>query len=108
MKAEQKLKEKSEKAKECDKPEESKVAAKATGKEEDVTPNEYFRIRTAMVQKMKESGGDPYPHKYLVDTSLQDFIDKYSHLSTGQAEEAVTVSVAGNVFTRNTRNINWT
>ena len=48
--------------------------------EEDVTPNEYFRIRTAMVQKMKESCGNLYPQKCLLDTTLQDFVEKYSRL----------------------------
>ena len=56
------------------------MAAKATDNEEDVTPNEYFRIRTAMVQKMKESGGNLYPQKCLLDTTLQDFVEKYSRL----------------------------
>ena len=99
LKAEQKLKEKEEKEKQN--PEKQAEAAKKPStkdavKEEEITPNEYFKLRSSTIMKMKEAGQAPYPHKYHVDTSLQDFIDKYNSLSASEALESVTLSVAGN------------
>lgn len=67
--------------------------------EEDISPNEYFKLRTGAIQKLKTIGGDshPYPHKFHVSISLQDFIDKYSHLNEGEVVESDKVSVAGRV-----------
>jgi len=93
LKAEQKLKEKAEKEK--NKPEEQVVtkATKDALKEEEITPNEYFKLRSAMIQGMGTQV--TYPHKYHVDISLQDYIDKFTHLTNGQALEAESFSIAG-------------
>jgi len=95
LKAEQKLKEKAEKEK--NKPEEQVVtkATKDALKEEEITPNEYFKLRSAMIQGMGTQV--TYPHKYHVDISLQDYIDKFTHLTNGQALEAESFSIAGRI-----------
>ncbi|XP_044751855.1 lysine--tRNA ligase isoform X2 [Coccinella septempunctata] len=66
--------------------------------DEDISPNEYFKLRTGAIMKLKGLGGEshPYPHKFHVSISLQDFIDKYSHLNDGDVESE-KVSVAGRV-----------
>jgi Lysyl-tRNA synthetase (class II) len=46
---------------------------------------------------MKEQGPHPYPHKFTVTSSLEDFIEKYSDLPDAQVLENVTLSVAGRV-----------
>jgi len=94
LKAEQKLKEKAEKEK--NKPEE-KVVAKANkdALKEEITPNEYFKLRSSMIQAMSTEVA--YPHKYHVDISLQDYIDKFSHLTNGQALETESFSIAGRI-----------
>lgn len=53
--------------------------------EEEVSPNEYFKLRTQAVAKLKEldQSRHPYPHKFHVSISLEDFIDKYSNLQPG-------------------------
>ncbi|XP_045472346.1 lysine--tRNA ligase isoform X2 [Harmonia axyridis] len=67
--------------------------------DEDISPNEYFKLRTGAIQKLKTVGGDnhPYPHKFHVSISLQDFIEKYSHLNDGDVVESDNVSLAGRV-----------
>lgn len=96
LKAEQKAKEKAEKAVQQvqqEKPKEKKPA------EEEVSPNEYFKLRTQMVANLKSQGGEnhPYPHKFHVSTSLQEFIEKYSGLKDGEVVEKDKLSVAGRV-----------
>ncbi|KAK9510250.1 hypothetical protein O3M35_005073 [Rhynocoris fuscipes] len=94
LKAEQKAKEKAnkEKAKPVEvKPKENKV------NEEDVSPNEYFKIRTKAIQDLKAANLNPYPHKFHVSISLTDFIDTYNHLKDGEIIENKEVSVAGRV-----------
>lgn len=97
MKAEQKLKEKAEKA------EQHKVVAnetKTTKKsEEEISPNEYYKLRSAAIEALKTGPNDehPYPHKFNVTISLEEFVEKYSHLNSGDILENVTCSVAGRV-----------
>ena len=76
FKAEKKEKEKLEK--ELAKQQTQDQNEKKVIHEESEDPNEYFKLRTQMVNQLKEAGQHPYPHKYLVTMSLTDFIQKYS------------------------------
>ncbi|XP_011201876.2 lysine--tRNA ligase isoform X2 [Bactrocera dorsalis] len=104
LKAEQKAKEKAEK-------EAQKAAAasanadnnapkkkSAAASEEEISPNEYFKLRSAAVVDLKKSPEThPYPHKFNVSISLENFIKKYENLKEGEMLEDVSLSVAGRV-----------
>ncbi|XP_018792304.1 PREDICTED: lysine--tRNA ligase isoform X2 [Bactrocera latifrons] len=104
LKAEQKAKEKAEK-------EAQKAAAasanadtnapkkkSAAASEEEISPNEYFKLRSAAVVDLKKSPEThPYPHKFNVSISLENFIKKYENLKDGEMLEDVSLSVAGRV-----------
>ncbi len=92
LKAEQKAKEKAEKA---PAPVEGSKKTKDALNDEDINPNEYFKLRSLAVQQLKSTKISPYPHKYHVDTSLQEYIEKFTYLTNGQALEDQTFSVAG-------------
>jgi len=64
---------------------------------EEITPNEYFKLRSNAVEELKkDQSTHPYPHKFQVSTSLTDFIEKYGNtLQDGQSLDEVEVSVAG-------------
>ncbi|XP_045767125.1 lysine--tRNA ligase isoform X1 [Maniola jurtina] len=96
LKAEQKLKEKAEKVAQQPVITTEKKSAKA---EEEISPNEYYKLRTAAVAALKNGSKDdhPYPHKFTVTISLEEFIEKYNNLNSGDVLENVTVSVAGRV-----------
>ncbi|XP_013133921.1 PREDICTED: lysine--tRNA ligase isoform X2 [Papilio polytes] len=96
MKAEQKLKEKAEKVAQQPAP---NVEKKSTKTDEEISPNEYYKIRSAAVAALKtgEREDHPYPHKFTVSTSLEAFINKYISLNSGEILENVTVSVAGRI-----------
>ncbi|XP_022914241.1 lysine--tRNA ligase isoform X2 [Onthophagus taurus] len=95
LKAEQKAKEKAEKA-EKQPPVQAKQKKES---EEEISPNEYFKLRTQAVTHLKSLSPNehPYPHKYHVSISLQEFIDKYSYLKNEQVLEDEIVSIAGRV-----------
>lgn len=66
--------------------------------EEEISPNEYFKLRSAAVTELKSNPQThPYPHKFHVSISLEDFIKKYSHLKDGETLENEKLSVAGRV-----------
>ena len=103
MKAEKKAQEKAEKEKNMDKNTNTNQDKKNQGtgdkiQEEEITPNQYLELRSAAVEKLKKTEGQhPYPHKFNVDISLTEFIEKYQGLSDGTTVEDVTLSVAGRV-----------
>ena len=102
MKAAQKEKEKLEKdaQKAAAGTAESKDDAKKENKidESEISPNEYFKLRSTTVNELKKSEDThPYPHKFHVSTSLEDFIAKYSSLQDGEMLENENLSLAGRV-----------
>ncbi|XP_064610415.1 lysine--tRNA ligase-like isoform X2 [Liolophura sinensis] len=99
LKAEQKAKEKAEKAEK----EEQAAAAEAKPPpidEAQIDPNEYFKLRLAQITELKQKGENPYPHKFHVTLSLEDFISKYNDTPSGEILEDVDVSVAGRIHAK--------
>ena len=58
-------------------------------------PQEYFKLRTRAIEKLKASDCHPYPHKFHVELSLEKFIEKYEDTQPGTVLEKTVVSVAG-------------
>lgn len=93
LKAEQKAKEKAEK--EAAKAASAPAAGSAEGKkkpvsalDEEISPNEYFKLRSAAVSELKKSPEThPYPHKFHVSISLENYINKYGNLKEGEMLE---------------------
>jgi len=65
--------------------------------EEDISPNEYFKIRSRAVEELKSEGSHPYPHKFHVTTSLTSFLADYDSLTDGQTVSDKEVRVAGRI-----------
>lgn len=100
MKAEQKAKEKTEKGQATLQNGTAPLAKVLNGdaiNEAEITPNEFFKLRSVAVEKLKKiPGAHPYPHKFNVTTSLEGFIEQYNHVADGEKLD-VTVSVAGRI-----------
>lgn len=64
--------------------------------EEEISSNEYLKLRIQHVQKEKEEGKTVYPHKFHVSISLVDFIKKYETLAQEEASDEV-LTVAGRI-----------
>lgn len=107
QKADQKLKEKAEKvasALQNGTAPVKKAAAAIDGgavsaiDETDITPNEFFKLRSVAVEELKKNPEThPYPHKFNVTISLESFIEKFGHVADGERLDDVKVSVAGRV-----------
>ncbi|OCH88627.1 lysyl-tRNA synthetase [Obba rivulosa] len=76
-------------------------AAKEAGpKDEDLSPNQYFEIRSRHIQKLKETQNpNPYPHKFHVSTAIPSYIEKYGPEGKIKAGEKldITESLAGRI-----------
>ena len=97
-KNEQKRRQKAEKkaAEKAEKEAQKAVDAAAKGEpekktdkssDEDITPNEYFKLRSAKIEELKLGPNHPYPHKFHVNISLTEFIETYSSLESGETKE---------------------
>lgn len=98
LKAEQKAKEKAEKV--IIAPAVNNVASSKEEKidEENISPNEYFKLRSSAIAELKlKPETDPYPHKFHVSTSLEEFIEKYNDLGVGEVKDDVKLSIAGRI-----------
>lgn len=65
--------------------------------EESMDPNQYHEIRKNTMLAIKKAGGNPYPHKFHVELSLTEFIEKYENLDTGVHKSDVLTSISGRV-----------
>jgi len=96
-KAAEKAEKEAERAAEQAKNPTSAASAKPKINEEEISPNEYFKIRSAAVEELKSGGNHPYPHKFHVSTSLTAFVEAYDSLEAGQTLKEKEVRVAGRI-----------
>ncbi|XP_017964523.1 lysine--tRNA ligase isoform X2 [Drosophila navojoa] len=101
LKAEQKAKEKAEKEATrlaTETPDAGQKKKSSAEQEEEISPNEYFKLRSAAVADLKQtSENHPYPHKFHVSISLEKFIEQYAQLKDGETLDQVNLSVAGRI-----------
>uniref|UniRef100_A0A493SUH6 Lysine--tRNA ligase n=3 Tax=Anas platyrhynchos TaxID=8839 RepID=A0A493SUH6_ANAPP len=106
LKAERKIAEKEAKQKEQSEKHSNKPSLTSDSEnnigadEENLDPNQYYKIRSHAIQQLQGTNEDPYPHKFHVDLSLSDFIEKYSHLQPGDHLTDITVRVAGRIHAK--------
>ncbi|KXN66371.1 cytoplasmic lysine-tRNA ligase Krs1 [Conidiobolus coronatus NRRL 28638] len=67
--------------------------------EEALNPNQYFEIRSKAVKGLMDNGPNPYPHKFHVEVSIPEFIEKYSHFEAGDRSEQL-ITVAGRIHNK--------
>ena len=72
------------------------TAAKPKVSEEEISPNEYFKLRSQAVEELKQEN-HPYPHKFHVSISLTNYLQEYETLKDGDTLKDVEVRVAGRV-----------
>eukprot|EP00834_Sanchytrium_tribonematis_P004051 NODE_181_length_13917_cov_0.838110.p3 type:complete len:557 gc:universal NODE_181_length_13917_cov_0.838110:12847-11177(-) len=62
---------------------------------DDLTPNQYYEIRTQSIKTLPKEMY--YPHKFSVSVSLPIYIEKYNHLKESERREETTESIAGRI-----------
>ncbi|EYE95164.1 lysine--tRNA ligase KRS1 [Aspergillus ruber CBS 135680] len=103
LKKRQKLREKEAKKKEKEAAAPPKTQKKASAEEEEanLTPNQYFEIRSKRINKLRETKHpDPYPHKFNVTDDLRQFLKTYEGLEKGDQKPETTVRIAGRIYTK--------
>ncbi|KAJ7151035.1 hypothetical protein C8R46DRAFT_962869 [Mycena filopes] len=76
-------------------------AAAAQPAEDDLSPNQYYELRSRQIRHLKETQQpNPYPHKFHVTRSITSYIDTYGpegKVPAGTKLEGVQESLAGRV-----------
>ncbi|KAJ2864173.1 lysyl-tRNA synthetase [Coemansia erecta] len=68
--------------------------------EEELNPNQYFEIRSKAIDKMREEGPYPYPHKFHVTMSVPAFIEAFGALQPGESKPDVEVTLSGRIHNK--------
>ena len=75
------------------------MAVEKVVEKEELDPRKYLENRIKYITDLKNSGINPYPHKFHVSIRLPAFKEKYDSITTkGQFIQDETVSVSGRVF----------
>jgi len=99
QKARQKEEEKKKKAAERGPaPAPKKAAGGAEAAEKDLTPNQYFEIRSRNINKLRETKSpNPYPHKFNVTYDLRKFAEEFGHLKSGEHAKDKIIQIGARV-----------
>ncbi|XP_074318131.1 lysine--tRNA ligase, cytoplasmic-like [Silene latifolia] len=73
---------------------------------ESIDTKQYFENRLKSLAAVKETGGNPYPHKFSPTISIPEYIQKYSGIENGVHLESVQVSLAGRLMTKRSSSSN--
>ncbi|KAG8738628.1 lysyl-tRNA synthetase [Ceratobasidium sp. 428] len=101
LKRRQKEREKAAKKAAAPPPPAGKPKADAGPSEEDLTPNQYFELRSRQIQKLRETQSpNPYPHKFDVTQSISSYVSEFGKpglIENGGAIQDKTISLAGRI-----------
>ncbi|KAI9708601.1 MAG: lysyl-tRNA synthetase [Bogoriella megaspora] len=82
-------------------PPKAKKASTAEQDEMELTPNQYFEIRSRAINRLRETHQpNPYPHKFQVNTDLREFVKKYQDIKTGQHLKDVEIRIGARIYTK--------
>ncbi|KAJ3494360.1 hypothetical protein NLG97_g4136 [Lecanicillium saksenae] len=76
-----------------------KTGASSEAAEKDLTPNQYFEIRSRTVNELHEQG-KAYPYKFEVTYDIRNFEKEFSHLKNGEIDKNKTLAIAGRIYVR--------
>ncbi|GES75253.1 lysyl-tRNA synthetase [Rhizophagus clarus] len=67
-------------------------------KEPDLEQSQYFNYRSKIIDELRHTKDpNPYPHKFNVDVTISQFIQKNSHIKAGQVNTEEIVRIAGRI-----------
>ncbi|CAL0301521.1 unnamed protein product [Lupinus luteus] len=89
-----------EKAKKAAELQQAKANSKSASAadEDDMDPTQYHENRLKYLAAQKAEGNNPYPHKFFVTLSIDQYIKKYEGLSDGEHLEDISVSLSGRIM----------
>jgi len=99
QKAEKKAQEKQEKAAQSTQ-KEGAESSKNTIDEEEISPNEYFKLRCKQTEQLAATGVNVHPHKFHVSISMGAYLKKYDYLKNEECAEDQVETIAGRVYSK--------
>ena len=79
----------------------------AEEEEKELTPNQYFEIRSRNIENLRSSRNpNPYPHKFQVTCDLREFLKKYETLERGEQLKDVEVKLGARIYTKRSSGAN--
>lgn len=70
--------------------------------DDDMDPTQYYENRHKYLAFQKVTGVNPYPHKFHVSMSVEEYIQKYTVLNEGEHLKDVEVKLAGRIMNKRT------
>ncbi|KOS20903.1 Lysine--tRNA ligase [Escovopsis weberi] len=92
-------KEAAKKEKEAAKPAEAKKPANSESLEKELTPNQYYEMRSRTVKDL-HAQNLAYPHKFHVKYDIRNFAQQFSHLKNGENDKSQEICLAGRVYVK--------
>ncbi|KAF4459890.1 lysyl-tRNA synthetase [Fusarium albosuccineum] len=75
-----------------------KKASSAEAAEKDLSPNQYFEIRSRNINRLRETKSpNPYPHKFHVTYDLRNFVQEFGHLKSGEHAKDKIIQIGARV-----------
>uniref|UniRef100_A0A0E0NXN5 Lysine--tRNA ligase n=1 Tax=Oryza rufipogon TaxID=4529 RepID=A0A0E0NXN5_ORYRU len=68
--------------------------------DEEMDPTQYYENRLKALDSLKATGVNPYPHKFLANITIADYIEKYKSMNVGDKLVDVTECLAGRIMTK--------
>lgn len=68
--------------------------------DEEMDPTQYYENRLKALDSLKATGVNPYPHKFLANITVADYIEKYKSMNVGDKLVDVTECLAGRIMTK--------
>lgn len=103
QKEEEKKKKAADKAASGGAPPPAKKAGGAEAAEKDLTPNQYFEIRSRNINKLRETKSpNPYPHKFNVTYDLRKFVEEFGYLKSGEHAQDKVVQIGARIHGKRT------
>ncbi|CAN6458587.1 unnamed protein product [Victoria cruziana] len=110
LKREAKMKQKEEERRLKEEEKKKKAAAAASSQtqkphaadDDDLDPTQYYENRLKALEALKTSGANPYPHKFHVSLSINEYVEKYEGLNNGEHLEDISESLAGRILNKRT------
>ncbi|KAJ3678218.1 hypothetical protein LUZ60_002021 [Juncus effusus] len=77
----------------------SSMAQKTVSNDDETDPTKYYENRLAMLDSLKASGENPYPHIFEVSMQIAEYIQKFRNLADGDRLTDST-SIAGRIMNK--------
>ncbi|XP_073142578.1 lysine--tRNA ligase, cytoplasmic-like isoform X1 [Henckelia pumila] len=75
-------------------------ARRPAAEDEGMDPSQYYENRLRFLAAQKESGSNPYPHKFEATLTIPEYVKNYGSLNSGDHLENVEERIAGRLMNK--------